>query len=228
MNMNLKTLFFANKLNDRRFLISFWTTTMLFVVAIAFILVFLFIQPPTQLNVENGDYINAGFYQINVNENGNTLTLSWAAYVGAFLVLLTTIFSACTYWLYRNSKKSIFIEKSHIYPLLILLNIFVLVSFLACIFSKPLVDISKWDLINNGWNFKPEENSYTIDFNYVYSIQIINVNSQVQYIKIVNSQYILLWILMIVSLSISIISFYGVLMYNSMDYLLFSRKAYYE
>ncbi|MGL4951456.1 MAG: hypothetical protein ACRC4L_00570 [Mycoplasma sp.] len=213
-----------NETTNKYFINLFWTTTFLSVISIIFLLFFVFILPHDASNLKYNQKLLFGFYTLKLLETGNTLSLSWAAYVGSILTVVSSISSIFFYWIYRNSYYATFVNKHQLFPLLICLNVFIVILFLINIFSKPLLDIKQLDMVKNGWNFKPELSDYKIDFNYVYSIRVINIPEQESQIKIVGSQYMILWIFLITLFLITISTFYIVLFYNSKDYLVFKKR----
>ncbi|MGL4950895.1 MAG: hypothetical protein ACRC4M_03660 [Mycoplasma sp.] len=222
--MKFSNLLIRSPATNKQFLPLFWASNILFVLTLIFLIVFIFILPNDATNLEYGKTLQLAFYKIKLRGSNNVMSLNWPAYVSATMLLITSLLVIYNYWIFRNSTYSTFIHKHHVYPLFCMMITFLCILFIINIFSKPLLDVKNIDIVKNGWNIKPELDNYSIEFNYVYSIQITNLNGVMQDIKFVNSHYMILWVLLIGIFSIAIITSYCVLFYFGKSFI-FPKKG---
>lgn len=205
------------KVRSNFFLWSFLIILCLWLLCFASMIGILFWKTSDGLNLKDGERLYFGFYKIIVG-TPNAGYLNWTAIVAGILIWLTVSFMCLSYWCFRNSRYSVYIEKAHLYCLYIFIGVSLILLFLVNLFNRPLVEYKNLDLVSQGWNIHPEIENYVLNLNYVYDIQIINTANGTSAVNLQNGAYMSLWVSLITIFFIIIITTLVILLYNSFNY----------
>lgn len=205
------------------FVIMFWISLSLGLVNIVGLICYIFINPNNGMNINFGEKLYLGFYELLVGDK-NRVFLQPMAIVMGISVILNTFACVTTYWCFKNTRFLTMINNVHLSSLLIIIVVFTISLFLINVFNRPILEYENLNLINNGWNTNVNNNNYIIKFNYVYDIHFVNFNASPVNAVFVNSNFFAIWVILICIFWVILFVFTVVLFYNANVPILFPKK----
>ncbi len=173
-------------------------------ILISMLMVVLYIPYSDGINVNYGDNIDFGFYNLHLLKKGNVLSLNWFCILLTIFVIIDVFFGCYNFWIYKRSNIYLYTKKytvSFLYFFVILLLVFLLfINFM----NRDIINLRDKDIVLNGyWNDVNADYEW-LAFNYTYDIVLARYSQNDYVVNWVINKFGISWLTASIVLMISI------------------------